>query len=192
MSWTCCGCEVTIRYAPGAVEVPELPSGWAEVSGGKLLCLGCRRTDAVEVALAEAERSERKVTAAAASGDALAAFELKRDPGRSNGQIASVIGTSAAKVEAVRFELLCLGEIERRPPGPPIKRKPRTGPHPSTIRSRELRERIEAELRSDPARADTLIAEAVGCCAETVRPHRHRLEKAGEIGKPTRRRKAAT
>ena len=43
------------------------------------------------------------------------------------------------------------------------------------------RDRIEAELRSDPARSDHLISEIIGCHWHRVGAVRHRLEDAGEI-----------
>jgi hypothetical protein len=191
MSWTCSRCEVVNRFLPGYPQ-PDLPNGWASVNES-LLCLRCRQEQAVEAGIAEAERSERKITPAAARRAALIDFELRRDPSRSDREIARGLATTANRVTVHRRELLAAGEIERQASGPKRRAKRRASrpkprpPHPETLRRRALREAAIAELHRDPSRPDTKLAKLLGASGSTVGTIRRELEEAGEIPHVERR-----
>ena len=97
-SWTCIGCAMTARYRPP--RSGSTPSGWVRGTRG-WLCLNCRREEVVT-----AVPSTRDAASRAARRRALIEFELGRDPGASDGQIAGRAKTSAATVRPIRAELL--------------------------------------------------------------------------------------
>jgi len=157
--WTCASCSVRTTIAPGH-PVPDLPAGWTR-QGGNLRCLACGRAAAVEAALAAADS---KAKPGRVKGEALARFELLRNPERTDAMIAKAAGTYAAVVRGVRSEIAAQLPTTGRP-----SRNPGAG------------RRVEAELRRDPHRSNVEIARAADTGDQTVSRLRRRLEAAGEI-----------
>jgi hypothetical protein len=106
-SWTCAGCEVTVRYAPGAKALPRRPQGWTK-RAGRWLCLHCRREGAVEQA---AKRSTGDGWAS--RRQALLEFELRRSPDEPDGVIAKRANCSTGHVKKIRDELLAAGKLRK-------------------------------------------------------------------------------
>lgn len=157
-TWTCATCQVTARYTdPSRVDPP---AGWTE-DHGSWRCLACGREAAVEAALAAAGP---KAKPGRVKGEALARFELLRNPGRTDAMIAKAAGTYAAVVRGVRSELAEQPPVADRP-----SRNPGAG------------RRVEAELRRDTRRSNVEIARVAGAGDQTVSRTRRRLEAAGEI-----------
>ena len=102
-SWTCEGCEVTIRWMPG-VETPDLPSGWEDTPEG-MHCLLCRRANAAEAALEGAPEGTSRQQRAKLRAAALIEFEIRRDPERGNGEIARACRSSVPAVVKARRQL---------------------------------------------------------------------------------------
>lgn len=103
-SWTCVGCEVTVRYAPGASS-PRRPEGWSK-RGGRWLCLHCRREQAIERATANSGGDGW-----ASRRQALVEFELRRSPDEPDGVIAKRANCSTGHVRKVRASLLEAGKL---------------------------------------------------------------------------------
>lgn len=172
--WTCATCLVRASYTDPNRADP--PAGWTRLAGD-WRCLACGREAAVGAALVAADP---KAKPGRVKAEALARFELLRDPDRPDPRIAKAAGTFAAVVGSIRSELLAAGEIRPRTGG--AKPKP-AEPKPQPRRRRDRwREPVEAALRADPHRFNKVIAEQVGGCdPSTVGTTRRRLEQAGEI-----------
>jgi hypothetical protein len=103
VSWTCARCEMTVSFAE-EVERPRLPSTWAR-EDGLLYCLSCRREmagDAGVEGLDEATPNDRRLQL---RSQARIAFEISRDPGRPDNQIAKACRTSTVAVRKARARL---------------------------------------------------------------------------------------
>jgi hypothetical protein len=81
-----------------------LPANWAEDHQGPL-CLGCRRQQAAEAAVTGTQSGLSTQERARLRSFALVEFEVRRDPTRSNGQIASAVHTSVVAVQKARERL---------------------------------------------------------------------------------------
>jgi len=103
MSWTCARCAVTVRWMPGNGE-PQLPETWVEENGG-LYCLGCRRALAAEAELDAAPEDTPRSGRAKIRSRAMLEFEVKRDPSRSNVEIARSVRASVPAVQKARDRL---------------------------------------------------------------------------------------
>ena len=101
MSWTCVDCAMTASYR--SPRSGTTPSGWAQGPRG-WLCLTCRREEVVN-----AVPSTRDAASRTARRQALVEFELRRDPGASDGQIAGRAKTSPMIVRPIRAELRTRG-----------------------------------------------------------------------------------
>jgi hypothetical protein len=99
---TCARCQMTTRWMPGH-EHAALPAAWVE-DEGLLYCLTCRRALAAEAGVGTAPGSTT-ASRARMRAVALVEFEIKRDPERSNGQIAKAIHTSVPAVMKARRRL---------------------------------------------------------------------------------------
>ncbi len=102
-SWVCAQCDVNVSYVAGS-RPPRRPDGWAK-SGGKWLCLRCRR-----------ERVMDRAAAASAEGwasrrEALIEFELLRDTEATEMDIAKIASCSTAVVRKVRRNLRDAGKL---------------------------------------------------------------------------------
>jgi hypothetical protein len=101
--WTCSRCKVAVRWMPGYEQL-ELPSAWAE-EGGEAYCLACRRELAAEAGVNAAPSGATVQRRAKLRAAALIEFEVSRDPGRSDGEIARAIRTSVPAVVKARQRL---------------------------------------------------------------------------------------
>ena len=107
--WTCSRCEMTIRWAPGH-ERKGRPAGWADI-GGEPHCLRCRREAAADEAILNAPEGSTREERAKLRAAALLEFELRRDPDRSNGEIAKVVRCSVPAVLKSRRRLEGSGSV---------------------------------------------------------------------------------
>jgi hypothetical protein len=107
-SWTCTGCEVTVRYAAGSKFAPRRPEGWTK-RGGKWLCLHCRREKAIEQATVGTGGADGW----ASRRQALLEFELRRSPDEPDGVIAKRANCSTGHVKKIREELLRTGKLRK-------------------------------------------------------------------------------
>lgn len=82
----------------------ERPSAWVEDSG-EIYCLACRRELAAKAGADAAPSGTTRQLRAQLRAAALIEFEILRDPKRSNGEIARVIGTSVPAVVKARERL---------------------------------------------------------------------------------------
>jgi hypothetical protein len=83
----------------------KAPPHWVRERDGSYYCLVCRRERAVEAALDEAGDSVGTEARAKLRSSALVKFEIKRDPERTEGEIAKAARTSIAAVRKARTEL---------------------------------------------------------------------------------------
>jgi hypothetical protein len=100
---TCARCEMTTRWMPGHEHVGP-PAAWV-VEDGELYCLTCQRALASEAGSSTAPNDSTTASRAKMRAVALVEFEIKRDPERSNGQIARAIHTSVPAVIKARQRL---------------------------------------------------------------------------------------
>jgi hypothetical protein len=103
VSWTCNRCEVTSSFA--AAQAPDCPEGWAAL-GDEWICLGCRRTEVAEAAQPGEASSRTK-----RRREALAEFELRRDPTAANHTIAKRVNCPTHFIAPIRDDLIASGEI---------------------------------------------------------------------------------
>jgi hypothetical protein len=95
---------MTSRWTLGLVDGLEAPPNWAREDDGNYYCLICRRERAIEAALAKAgnlgaeERAKLRSTA-------VVEFEIRRDPERTEGEIAKASRASVAAVRKARQRL---------------------------------------------------------------------------------------
>jgi len=104
-SWTCGRCGVRTSFSSGT-DQPAEPDGWAEVDG-EWRCLSCRRTE-VEDAVAVKGRPG----AATTRRQALAEFELLRDPSAPDRVIAKRVKCSTGSVTPIRAALRAAGRLD--------------------------------------------------------------------------------
>jgi hypothetical protein len=100
---TCGRCRMTTRWMPGHAHA-LLPAAWIE-EDGELYCLTCQRALAAEAGSSTAPDDSTTASRARMRSVALVEFEIKRDPERSNGQIARAIHTSVPAVIKARRRL---------------------------------------------------------------------------------------
>jgi hypothetical protein len=94
---------MTSRWTLG-LSGAELPPNWIRESDGNHYCLVCRRERAIEATLAEACDVDPEKRAKLRS-TAVVEFEIKRDPDRTEGEIAKAAGTSVLAVRKARRRL---------------------------------------------------------------------------------------
>ena len=80
------------------------PTAWAE-NRGEVYCLACRRELAAETGVDAAPSGTTVKNRAQLRQDALIEFEVSRDPGRSDSEIARAIRTSVPAVLKARQRL---------------------------------------------------------------------------------------
>jgi hypothetical protein len=80
------------------------PPNWSRESDGTYLCLVCRREQAIDEALEDAGEIGAEARAKLRSA-AVVEFEIKRDPERTEGEIAKAASTSVANVRKARQRL---------------------------------------------------------------------------------------
>jgi hypothetical protein len=103
LTWTCSRCEMTLSFAP-EVERPTLPRTWA-TQDGLLYCLSCRRDMAGEAGLEGIDEDMPGAKRLQIRSQARIAFEINRDPERSDNQIAKSCSTSTLAVRKARARL---------------------------------------------------------------------------------------
>jgi hypothetical protein len=101
--WTCERCEVTASSMSRGKRL-ALPAGWAK-EGRKVYCLSCRREMAAETGLDEVGEDAPRERRAQVRVRAVVEFELKRDPDRSNVEIARAARSSVPAVQKARERL---------------------------------------------------------------------------------------
>jgi hypothetical protein len=94
---------MTSRWTLG-LDGAELPPNWEREPDGNYYCLVCRRERAIEIALAEATDKGTEVRAKLRAS-AVVEFEIRRDPERTEGEIARAARTSIAAVRKARKEV---------------------------------------------------------------------------------------
>jgi hypothetical protein len=94
---------MTVSFAPD-VESPRLPSTWARENGG-LYCLACRRDMAGEAGLDGVDEDLPDQKRLQIRSQARIEFEINRDPGRQDNQIAKACGTSTVAVRKARARI---------------------------------------------------------------------------------------
>jgi len=94
---------MTVSFAPD-VEKPRLPTTWAK-ENGELYCLACRRDMAGEAGLEEVPEDAPDQTRLKVRSQARIEFEIKRDPGRQDNEIAKACGSSTVAVRKARARL---------------------------------------------------------------------------------------
>ena len=102
-AWTCARCKVRATWAPGS-EVQGRPATWTE-DGDRLFCLTCQRALAAEAAAFAAPADTSTERRAKLRSAAMVEFEIRRDPDRSNGEIARSIRSSVPAVAKARLRL---------------------------------------------------------------------------------------
>ena len=104
VEWTCARCEMTSRWTLGLEDGLEAPPNWAREDDGNHYCLICRRERAIDKALADAGEIGTEARAKLRSA-AVVEFEIKRDPKRTEGEIAKASRASVAAVRKARQRL---------------------------------------------------------------------------------------
>jgi hypothetical protein len=153
-------------FAPG--KQIEAPTGWNREDD---VCLACAKEDETP-------------------GDRARRMLLDGTP--LNKTARSCAGVTHAAARAIRAELVEEGELPPDSAKPTPKPKPKSKAKPKgtdrrTARARERTERIEAELRADPSRPNSEIAQALQVPASRVRAVRREMG----IPKPTKHKKRA-
>jgi hypothetical protein len=100
--WKCAFCKVEIRWI-GPHADRGLPANWTEEHDGPA-CLACRRDLAADAAVKDLSELSFKERAKLRSF-ALLEFEVKRNPDRSNAEIAGAVHTSVVAVQKARDRL---------------------------------------------------------------------------------------
>jgi hypothetical protein len=98
-SWTCARCGVTASWMPGTGT--DRPANWAKIDGD-LHCLVCRRAVAGELGVEADPEDTTAASRAKTRTAAVVEFEIRRDPSRTNGEIARSCRTSVPAVVKVR------------------------------------------------------------------------------------------
>jgi hypothetical protein len=102
-SWTCNRCGVTTRYLPGH-GTGDPPAGWT-VEDDDTHCLSCRRDLAAEAAYDRADPGMSRADRVKLLSKGRIDFEIRREPDRTNGEIARSVGCSVAAVLKARRQL---------------------------------------------------------------------------------------
>jgi len=89
---------------PHGLERGKLPPNWVRDDDGRDYCLACQRERAVDKALEEAGQVGIEGRAKLRSA-AVVEFEIKRDPERTEGEIANAASTSVLAVRKARQRL---------------------------------------------------------------------------------------
>jgi hypothetical protein len=100
--WTCDGCGLAVSRMDG--ERTTVPDHWERAEQG-LLCLICRRDLAAEEAIASARADSPIGARAEIRRAAVIEFEVRRNPGHTDGAIAKACRSSAAAVAKARKRL---------------------------------------------------------------------------------------
>ena len=95
---------MTVRFMPGALNLPELPASWAAVNG-IAYCHSCRRKMAGEAKAAAFPDEEPVADLVRANAEGRVEFELGHDPDRCDTRIARASGTNVIVVRQVRERL---------------------------------------------------------------------------------------
>ena len=101
---TCARCQMTSRWTLGFEGEAETPPNWTHEPDGSYYCLICRRERAIEAALDEAGEIGAEARAKLRTV-ALVEFEIRRDPDRTEGEIAKAARASIAAVRKARERL---------------------------------------------------------------------------------------
>jgi hypothetical protein len=101
--WTCDRCGVTVRWMEGYERI-ERPPDWSE-EGERSYCLACRRERAAEAGLEDAAAEPSAQRRAQIRAAAIVDFEVQRNPGRRDGEIARAARSSVAAVSKARERL---------------------------------------------------------------------------------------
>jgi hypothetical protein len=101
--WTCARCEMTSTWTHG-LERGKLPPNWVREKDGRDYCLACQRERAAEQALQGAGELGLEGRAKVRSA-AVVEFEIRRDPDRTEGEIASAASASVLAVRNARRRL---------------------------------------------------------------------------------------
>jgi hypothetical protein len=104
--WTCGYCSVKVRWMSGH-EHRGLPANWIEDHEGPV-CLACRRGLAADAAVSgTSDLSLQERTRRRSAG--VIEFEVRRDPARSNAEIAHAVHTSVVAVQKTRDRIGAAG-----------------------------------------------------------------------------------
>jgi hypothetical protein len=95
---------MTSRWTLGFAGEAEAPPNWTHEPDGSYYCLICRRERAIEAALEEAGEIGAEARAKLRTV-ALVEFEIRRDPDRTEGEIAKAARASIAAVRKARERL---------------------------------------------------------------------------------------
>jgi hypothetical protein len=102
VKWSCDRCGVSVSLMSG--EQSELPTGWDSCEEGRF-CLTCRRERAGEAALDDAPDDSSHQARARVRRDAILEFEVTREPGRPDTQIAQACKATPPAVAQTRERL---------------------------------------------------------------------------------------
>jgi hypothetical protein len=102
-TWTCARCEVTVSFTPD-VEDTSMPATWVK-EDGELYCLSCRREMAGEAGLEGVDEGTPSQERQRIRSKARIEFEIERDPGRADNEIAKACRTSTFSVRKARARL---------------------------------------------------------------------------------------
>ena len=95
---------MTSRWTLGLEDGVDSPPNWAHEADGNYYCLICRRERAIEAALDDAGEVSAEARAKLRS-TAVVEFEIRRDPERTEGEIAKAARASVAAVRKARQRL---------------------------------------------------------------------------------------
>jgi hypothetical protein len=102
-AWTCSRCEMTVSFT-AEVERPRLPSTWA-IEGDGLYCLSCRREMAGDAGVDGLDEDAPSDARSKARSQARIEFEIRREPGRPDNEIAKACRTSTLAVRRARTRI---------------------------------------------------------------------------------------
>ena len=94
---------MTVGWMAGH-DAPKLPAHWSK-TGGKLLCLSCRREVAAEKRVAKMPKTASVTERAAKMTEARLDFEVTRAPERGDAEIAKACKSTVASVKKARQRL---------------------------------------------------------------------------------------
>jgi hypothetical protein len=101
--WTCGYCGVEVRWTNGQ-DRQGLPTSWTVDHRGPV-CLACRRQRAAEAAVDGSAPGLSVGDRARLRSAAIIEFEVRRDPSRSNAEIAHAVHTSVVSIQKARKRL---------------------------------------------------------------------------------------
>jgi hypothetical protein len=108
-SWKCAYCRVEVRWMSPDADC-SLPVNWSKEQGGPA-CLACRRELAADAGVGDSPSALSVKERARLRSFALVEFEVRRDPERSNAQIAGAVHTSVVAVQKARERLSALPSL---------------------------------------------------------------------------------